>query len=142
MMCCAICRPTPHKLGEELDQWKARTSVGFTDLLACRSAPEKDPLFRNREGVAEFISHYRRFDFLKPIEFDEYGPEIKNQQDKKTKELEHRLAKSMGIKTQTLKEYAQENLDIAKKKKLEKEGSKASESDPMRLPAGVSQPRG
>jgi hypothetical protein len=58
--------PNAGKLGNELQGWTAKLSVGGSEL-------SKTGLFRNYDAIRSFLSFYRKFDFLEPPEIGKYG---------------------------------------------------------------------
>ena len=58
--------PAPARLGEVMESWRARISVGYIDLLGTG-------LFRSPEACVSFLKFYSSFDFMEPPVVGKYG---------------------------------------------------------------------
>ena len=58
--------PAPARLGEVVESWRAKVSVGYVDLLGTG-------LFRSPEACVSFLEFYSSFDFLEPPVVGKYG---------------------------------------------------------------------
>jgi hypothetical protein len=68
--------PEPARLGEVVETWRAKISVGYLGLLGTG-------LFRSPEACVSFLKFYSSFDFMHPPAVVKYGKNKRNKADER-----------------------------------------------------------